>query len=52
MATGLVAWGAGLRAGVQVPALRQVDVAPILARLLGVALPDAEGRALEGVLQP
>ena len=52
MATGLVAWGAGFRPGVRVPELRQVDVAPTLALLLGVALDDAEGRALPGILQP
>lgn len=52
MATGLVAFGAGLRANVRVPEMRQIDVAPTLARLLDVPLPDAEGRALDGVLQP
>lgn len=52
MATGLVAWGAGLRPAVRVPELRQIDVAPTLAALLEVPLAGAEGRALAGVLQP
>lgn len=52
MATGLVAFGAGLRPNVRVPEMRQIDVAPTLARLLGVALPDADGQALFGVLEP
>jgi len=52
MATGLVAWGAGLRPAVRVPELRQIDVAPTLALLLGVPLEQAEGAALAGVLQP
>jgi hypothetical protein len=32
--------------------MRQIDVAPTLALLLGVGLPDAEGRALVGILRP
>jgi len=52
MATGLVAFGAGLRPNVRVPEMRQIDVAPTLANLLGVALPDADGQALFGVLAP
>jgi len=47
---GFVAWGRGVRARVRVPWMRQIDVAPTLARLAGVALPEAEGRAVEGVL--
>lgn len=52
MATGLVAWGAGLRPALRVPELRQIDVAPTLALLLDVPLASAEGRALAGVVQP
>lgn len=52
MATGLVAFGAGLRPNVRVPEMRQIDVAPTLARLLGVALPDADGQAFFGLLEP
>jgi hypothetical protein len=52
MATGLVAWGAGVRPALRVPELRQIDVAPTVALLLGVPLAGAEGSALAGMLQP
>ena len=52
MRGGLVAWGAGLRRGVRIPLLRQMDVAPTLAQLLGLDLGDVEGRALVGVVWP
>ncbi len=50
MAAGLVAWGAGLRGPLRVPELRQTDVAPTVARLLGVDLGETEGRVLVGLL--
>ncbi len=50
MAPGFVAWGRGVRAGVRIPWMRQVDVAPTVARLLGVELPQAEGRPVVGIL--
>ena len=50
MAPGFVAWGRGLRRGVRVPWMRQIDVAPTAARLLGLTLDAAEGRPLAGVL--
>ncbi len=45
-----VAYGRGVRPGLRVPRLRQIDVAPTLAALLGLPLPDADGRALVGLL--
>jgi hypothetical protein len=51
MAAGFVAWGPGLRGPLRIPALRQLDVAPTLARWLGVSLEGAEGRALVGLLR-
>jgi hypothetical protein len=48
MTTGFVAWGPGLRRGLRVPVLRQTDVAPTLARWLGVAFGPVEGRAMVG----
>jgi hypothetical protein len=48
MATGFVAWGPGLRRGLRVPSLRQTDVAPTLARWLGVAFGPVEGRQMVG----
>ena len=47
---GFVAWGAGLRSGVRVPSMRQIDVAPTVAALLGLDLEGAQGRPLLGVL--
>jgi len=48
---GFVAWGRGIRQGVRVPRMSQTDVAPTLARLLGVSLPDPDGRVLVGLLE-
>jgi hypothetical protein len=43
--------GPGVRAGVDLGAIRQVDIAPTLAALLGIGPPrDAVGRVLEGAL--
>lgn len=49
-AVGFVAWGAGIRPGVQVPQLSQIDVAPTVAALLGFELPGADGSPLIGIL--
>jgi arylsulfatase A-like enzyme len=49
---GLVAWGPGLRRGVRVPRMHQIDVAPTVAALLGIPLPEADGRPLVGILGP
>jgi hypothetical protein len=48
---GFAAWGRGIRRGIRIPVMRQTDVAPTLARLLGVSLGGAEGHALVGVLE-
>ena len=47
---GFVAWGPGLRSSVRVSLLRQLDVAPTVASLLGIRLPEVQGRALLGAL--
>ena len=51
MHTGFIAAGAGLRQGVPLTVLRQIDIAPTIARLLGVALPDVDGVPIVGVLK-
>jgi predicted AlkP superfamily pyrophosphatase or phosphodiesterase len=51
MATGFVAAGAGVRAGVALERIRLVDIAPTAARLLGVPAPPVEGRVLEEILR-
>jgi len=50
MFTGLILSGAGVRAGVPLPSVRQIDIAPTVARLLGFTMPAAEGVPLVGVL--
>ena len=45
-----IAQGAGIRRGVKLDRVRNLDVAPTSARLLGVALPTADGRAMEEIL--
>jgi hypothetical protein len=50
MDAGFVAWGRGVRPGVRIPRMRQTDVAPTVARLLGLDLGAVDGRPLVGVL--
>ena len=46
-----IAAGAGIEPGVQLKTIRNIDVAPTIARLLGLALPDAEGRVLTEIIK-
>ena len=48
--TGLVAWGAGVRAGAVVPRMRSADVAPLVAKLLGLPFSAPDGVLPAGVL--
>ncbi|HEY8156295.1 MAG TPA: alkaline phosphatase family protein [Myxococcota bacterium] len=50
MDTGFVAWGRGLRTRVRIPRMKQTDVAPTAAALLGIELGEATGRPLIGAL--
>jgi arylsulfatase A-like enzyme len=50
MATGFIAAGAGIRRGVVLDRMRLIDVAPTAARLLGVPVPDVEGRVLHEII--
>ena len=45
-----IAQGAGIRRGVKLDRVRNLDVAPTIARLLDVPLPTADGRVMEPVL--
>lgn len=47
---GFVAWGRGLRRGVRIPRMRQCDVAPTVAALLGLELAAKDGRTMVGAL--
>jgi hypothetical protein len=58
MSPGFVAFGAGVRPGVRIPRMREIDVAPTVAALLGLSLEDPaseksktpDGRPLVGML--
>lgn len=50
LAPGFVAWGRGVRSGVRIPVLRQVDVAPTAAVLLGFELGALDGRPVAAAL--
>jgi predicted AlkP superfamily pyrophosphatase or phosphodiesterase len=46
-----IASGAGIKPGATLGRIRNLDIAPTIARLLGLPLPDAEGRVLEEILR-
>jgi predicted AlkP superfamily pyrophosphatase or phosphodiesterase len=45
-----VAVGAGIKPGVQLDLIQNVDVAPTIARLMGLAMKDVDGRVLDEIL--
>ena len=45
-----VIWGAGIKPGTSLGKISNLDVAPTMARLLGVELPSAEGKPLAAAL--
>ena len=45
-----VAWGAGIKPGVKLGEISNLDVAPTIAKLLGFSLPHAEGKPLSAAL--
>jgi predicted AlkP superfamily pyrophosphatase or phosphodiesterase len=45
-----VAAGAGIRPGARLDRVRTIDIAPTIARLLGLKMENVEGRAIEAVL--
>lgn len=46
-----IAWGRGIRKGARVQTLRNVDVAPTVAALLGLRLEGVDGKAVSAILQ-
>jgi predicted AlkP superfamily pyrophosphatase or phosphodiesterase len=46
-----VAFGAGIQPGVTLPEVRNVDVAPTVAALLGLEMKDVEGRVLKEIFR-
>lgn len=49
--TGFIGWGAGFRARAVAPILRQEDIAPLVAELLGVAFEAPDGISPRGFLK-
>jgi predicted AlkP superfamily pyrophosphatase or phosphodiesterase len=47
-----VAVGTGIKPGVQLGLIQNVDVAPTIARLMGLAMKDVDGRVLSEILLP
>jgi predicted AlkP superfamily pyrophosphatase or phosphodiesterase len=46
-----IAWGRGIRKGARIETLKNVDVAPTVAALLGLKLDGVDGKAVSAVLQ-
>jgi len=46
-----IAWGAGIKPGVQMDQISNLDIAPTIAHLLGVEMKTAEGRVLREILK-
>lgn len=51
MATGFIVAGPGIRRGVELPLVRQLDVAPTVAALLGLRLEQAVGLPIPGIFE-
>jgi predicted AlkP superfamily pyrophosphatase or phosphodiesterase len=51
MATGFIAAGPGIRRGFELPVVRQIDVAPTVATLLGLRLEQAVGLPIPGIFE-
>jgi arylsulfatase A-like enzyme len=51
MNASFVAVGRGIKRGSKIGPIRNIDVAPTVAHLLGVQLPDADGKVLRDILQ-
>jgi predicted AlkP superfamily pyrophosphatase or phosphodiesterase len=50
MGATFVAWGAGIKRGTKLSEINSVDIAPTIARLLGVEMKDVDGKVLMQVL--
>lgn len=51
MYTGFIAAGAGIRPGGHIQSIRLVDIAPLIAKLLGIDFKAPDGRLVEGILK-
>lgn len=48
--TGMVAWGAGINKGVVIPKMQMVDIAPLIAALLGLEFKSSDGILFPGLM--
>lgn len=46
-----IASGAGIKKGTVIPRMRNLDVAPTIARVLNISIPNPDGRVLEEILE-
>jgi Type I phosphodiesterase / nucleotide pyrophosphatase len=51
METGFIASGAGIRTGVVLPIMSTIDIAPTIAWILHLDLPDADGKPIVGIFR-
>src|ERR1700744_2541663 len=49
MYTGFIAWGAGINKGGHITSLREVDIAPLIAKLLGIDFRVPDGKIVPGI---
>ncbi len=49
--TGLVAHGPGIKVGSVINLMNEIDIAPTIAKLLGLSLPSADGKIPAGLLK-
>ena len=47
-----VAWGRGIKSGAKLGIVKNVDVAPTIAKLLGTKFPDVQGKPIDAILAP
>jgi len=50
MYTGFIAYGAGINKGGHITSLREVDIAPLIAKLLGITFNTPDGKLVNGIL--
>jgi len=46
-----VAWGAGIKKGARLSGVRTIDIAPTVAKLLGLEMKNIDGKVIEGALR-
>jgi predicted AlkP superfamily pyrophosphatase or phosphodiesterase len=51
MQAAFIAWGAGIKAGAKLGKIANTSVAPTIAALLGIEMPDTDGAPLDAILE-